>query len=98
MAEQIEVSGNRAGVPGEVYAAWLDGAQHAAMTGGGAAECDPIVGRRFTAWDGYIDGTNLELDPGAAHRAGRGGPASSPRDAPDSRVEVHARRRATPAP
>lgn len=87
MAEQIEVSGTVAATPARVYMAWLDPAQHAAMTGGGAAECDPIVGGRFTAWDGYIAGTNLELVPEQrivqAWRT-----TEFPADAPDSRVEV----------
>jgi len=87
MAEQIEVSGTVATTPARVYMAWLDPAQHAAMTGGGAAECDPIVGGRFTAWDGYIAGTNLELVPETrivqAWRT-----TEFPADAPDSHVEV----------
>ena len=87
MAEQIEVSGTVATTPARVYAAWLDPIQHAAMTGGGAAECDAMVGGRFTAWDGYIAGTNLELVPELrivqAWRT-----TEFPADAPDSRVEV----------
>src|SRR5437016_2680599 len=42
--------------PERVYHAWLDGAQHSAMTGG-AATVDPHVGGAHTAWDGYITGT-----------------------------------------
>lgn len=49
--------------PEEVYTAWLDSAQHAAMTGG-AADVNDTIGERFSAWDGYIEGTNLELEPG----------------------------------
>jgi activator of HSP90 ATPase len=49
--------------PNEVYAAWLDGKSHAAMTGGGWATASPKVGAEFTAWDGYIAGTNLQLEP-----------------------------------
>ena len=48
--------------PEELYDAWLDGEMHTEMTGGDAT-CEPIVGAEFTAWDGYITGTNLELDP-----------------------------------
>jgi uncharacterized protein YndB with AHSA1/START domain len=33
------------------------------MTGGDATS-DPRVGGEFTAWDGYITGTHLELVPG----------------------------------
>lgn len=45
-----------------LYNAWLDGELHAEMTGGGAS-CTPEEGSEFTAWDGYIWGTNLKLEP-----------------------------------
>ena len=32
------------------------------MTGAGASS-DPKVGGRFTAWDGYITGIHMELEP-----------------------------------
>ena len=47
-----------------VYAAWLDAEKHAQMTGG-AATVDPTVGGFHSAWDGYIAGRILELEPGA---------------------------------
>jgi uncharacterized protein YndB with AHSA1/START domain len=50
--------------PQAVYDAWLDSRAHSAMTGG-AAEISPLVGGKFTAWDGYISGTTLALVPGA---------------------------------
>ena len=50
--------------PQEVYHAWLDSSQHAAMTGG-AAEVNDQVGATFSAWDGYISGVNLELEEGS---------------------------------
>ncbi|MFA6474693.1 MAG: SRPBCC domain-containing protein [Patescibacteria group bacterium] len=46
-----------------VYTAWLDGEKHGAMTGG-QATASKKVGEKFTAWDGYISGKNLELVPG----------------------------------
>lgn len=49
--------------PAAIYEAMLDGKQHTKMTGG-KATCKAKVGGAFTAWDGYISGTNLELDPG----------------------------------
>ncbi|MDB5411590.1 MAG: Activator of ATPase [Rhodospirillales bacterium] len=49
--------------PRAIYDAWLDGPRHSAMTGG-KAEAAPAVGGTFTAWDGYISGRNLELEPG----------------------------------
>lgn len=49
--------------PERIYRAWLDASEHAAMTGGGATS-EPRVGGGHTAWDGYIRGTHLELEPG----------------------------------
>jgi uncharacterized protein YndB with AHSA1/START domain len=48
--------------PERVYRAWLDSAEHGAISGG-RAEIQATVGGRFTAWDGYIQGTTLELEP-----------------------------------
>jgi activator of HSP90 ATPase len=70
----------------ELYAAWLDGDRHAQMTGAGAEGSDQ-VGGQFSAWDGYITGTNLELEPGRrivqAWRT-----SQFPQAAPDSRLEI----------
>jgi len=73
--------------PEEIYAAWLDGAGHAGMTGGKRAEAGAAVGDRFTAHDGYISGENLVLEPGRrivqSWRTTR-----FAADDPDSRIEV----------
>ena len=45
-----------------IYDAWLSSDEHSAMTGG-LAEIDPQVGGRYSAWDGYIEGETLELEP-----------------------------------
>ena len=50
--------------PQEIYDAWLDAEEHEAMTGGQPAETSAEPGGGFTAWNGYITGQNLELDPG----------------------------------
>jgi uncharacterized protein YndB with AHSA1/START domain len=72
--------------PQQVWAAWLDGAAHEAMTGA-AAEAEPRVGSRHSAWDGYITGENLELDPG--RRIVQSWRTSEfPAGAGDSRLEV----------
>ena len=62
MSESIELSHVIPASPNAIYEAWLNEDEHADMTGGDAA-CDPRVGGRFTAWDGYIKGTILELEP-----------------------------------
>ena len=48
--------------PEQVYNAWLDSNLHSVMTGGEAV-CSTKMGASFTAWDGYIEGTNLALVP-----------------------------------
>lgn len=50
-------------MPDEVYDAFMDADKHSAFTGS-KATCDPKVGGKFTAWDGYISGRNLELEKG----------------------------------
>jgi uncharacterized protein YndB with AHSA1/START domain len=62
MLESFEISTILPTDPQRVYEAWLDGRKHGQFTGG-AAEVDPRVGGRFTAWDGYIQGRTLELEP-----------------------------------
>jgi activator of HSP90 ATPase len=47
--------------PDEIYDALLNERRHAAFTGSGAT-CDRRVGGKFTAWDGYISGTNITLE------------------------------------
>jgi uncharacterized protein YndB with AHSA1/START domain len=49
--------------PTAVYDAWMSSAGHTAMTGA-EARVDPRVGGEFSAWDGYIHGRTLELEPG----------------------------------
>ena len=49
--------------PKAVYDAWLDSRSHGAMTGA-KAKASAKKGAAFTAWDGYITGRNLVLEPG----------------------------------
>jgi uncharacterized protein YndB with AHSA1/START domain len=46
--------------PNDVYDALMTGRQHAAFTGA-SARISAKVGGKFSAYDGYIHGTNLEL-------------------------------------
>lgn len=70
----------------EIYRAWLESKGHTAMTGS-PAKVDGRVGGKFSAWDGYISGTTLELTPNQrivqAWRT-----SEFPDEAPDSRVEI----------
>jgi activator of HSP90 ATPase len=63
MALEFKVSTVIAASPDELYAAWLDSESHTNMTGGQARVNDE-VGATFEAWDGYIHGRNLVLEPG----------------------------------
>lgn len=45
-----------------LYTAWLNSEEHSLMTGSQANVSDR-VGECFEAWDGYIEGKNLELEP-----------------------------------
>jgi activator of HSP90 ATPase len=49
--------------PDAIYRAWLSSDEHGAMTGG-SATIDPTVGGAYEAWDGYITGRTLALEPG----------------------------------
>ena len=70
-----------------IYAAWLDSGEHSRMTGGKAI-VDPSVGGEYSAWDGYIEGKTLELEPG--RRIVQSWRSSDfPLGAGDSRLEVH---------
>jgi activator of HSP90 ATPase len=86
MTETIHATAVLEATPKAIYEAWLDGDKHALMTGGGATS-NGHVGQRFTAWDDYITGTHLELQPGRrivqAWRT-----TQFPASAPDSRVIV----------
>ena len=62
--ETIELSRYLPAPPLRIFDAWLDAADHAAMTGGKATVASREVGGRYTAWDGYIDGSHVALEPG----------------------------------
>src|SRR6266852_5078544 len=61
--ETIQVSGVIHASPERIYQAWLDSEEHTRFTGG-KASVESGIGGRFTAWDGYIEGTTIELEPG----------------------------------
>lgn len=70
----------------KLYKAWLTSKEHAAFTGG-AAKVAPKVGAKFTAWDGYITGKNLELK--ANKKIVQSWRTSEfPEGAPDSKLEI----------
>ena len=66
LSEKTKVIKHKVFIPAksaQVYDAYVNAKKHSDFTGG-KATCDPKVGGRFTAWDGYIIGKNLELTRG----------------------------------
>ena len=72
--------------PAEIYGAWLSTRGHTLMTGS-PARVSGKAGGKFTAWDGYIFGKTLELEPDRrivqAWRT-----TEFPDEVPDSHLEV----------
>ena len=62
MSVEFRISDLISAPPEELYDAWLDSEIHSKMTGG-KAEVSDQIGGMFSAWDGYIKGENLELNP-----------------------------------
>ena len=89
--ESVEASAVIPATAKRIYEAWLDPAEHAAMTGSSATAAGEGVGAPSTAWDGYTEAENLELEPGKRIvQAWRS--ADFPAGARDSRLEVVLRR------
>jgi activator of HSP90 ATPase len=62
MSDSLKMSDIIPATPQEIYEAWLDSKKHSAMTGSKAV-IEAEVGGTFTAWEEYISGTNIELEP-----------------------------------
>jgi len=84
--ESFTISTTLPAKPEAIYNAWLSSRGHSGMTGS-PAEVQAEIGGAFKAWDGYIWGKTLELEP---HRqivqAWR--TSEFPEESPDSRVEI----------
>jgi activator of HSP90 ATPase len=63
MSKEFEVTTIIDAPAQDIFNAWLNSEQHSAMTGG-SANVSAEIGETFIAWDGYIKGTNLDLQPG----------------------------------
>ncbi|HEY3246925.1 MAG TPA: SRPBCC family protein [bacterium] len=63
MPKTIRQSVTVKATPARIYGMLMDATQHARLTGG-KATISRKVGGRFTAFDGYAEGVNLELRPG----------------------------------
>ncbi len=86
MAESIRVETVLPAPAQRIYEAWLDAEEHGEFTGG-EAEIDPTVGGRHSAWDGYIQGVTLELEP-YSRIVQSWRTTEFPEGSPDSRLEV----------
>jgi uncharacterized protein YndB with AHSA1/START domain len=86
MGKPLKLVATFATDPLDVYDAWISGERHAAMTGAPATS-EPHAGGEFTAWDGYITGWHLELEP-AVRILQTWRTSEFPEGAADSRVEV----------
>jgi uncharacterized protein YndB with AHSA1/START domain len=86
MPDEFTTSAFIPALPMAVYLAWLDGAKHSEMTGADA-HVEAAIGGPYDAWDGYIHGTTLALDPGR-RIVQRWRTAEFPGDAPDSTIEL----------
>jgi activator of HSP90 ATPase len=86
MADQFTTTAKFPAAAKELYDAWLDTKKHGEMTGS-TAFVTPGIGGKFSAWDGYIEGTTLELEPNKRIvQAWRS--SDFPEGSPDSRVEI----------
>lgn len=86
MPEQLRITIILPVMAEHLYNAWLDSEQHAAFTGA-SAEIVPKVGGEFSAWDGYIQGKILLLEP--FQRIMQSWRTSDfPSEAPDSQLEI----------
>lgn len=62
MVDSFEISDIIPATPKEIYTAWLNSKNHSAMTSS-PAEVDTVIGGKFSAWEEYIEGTTVELEP-----------------------------------
>lgn len=64
MPTTVQQSVSLTAAPAALYAMYLDAAQHAAFTGGGAVQIEAVAGTAWSAFDGRIHGRMLALTPG----------------------------------
>ena len=62
MKDSLELSVNLNVTAEKLYSDWLNSEAHSKFTGS-PARIDPSLNGKFTAWEGYIFGTNKSFDP-----------------------------------
>lgn len=84
--EAFEMVEDLDATPGEIWEAWTNPELHTEFTGSEATG-EAVEGGAFTAWDGYIEGRHVTLEPG--RRIVQTWRTSEfPDFAPDSYVEI----------
>jgi activator of HSP90 ATPase len=86
MTEKLTMSDIIPAKPEDVYNAWLDSEKHGEMTGS-KAKVEPGIDGKFTAWDGYIEGLTVEMDPGRRILQ-KWRTNNFPEGSPDSKLEI----------
>jgi uncharacterized protein YndB with AHSA1/START domain len=86
MPDAFRITSMVPGLPERVYAAWLDSAAHAAITGG-TAKIDATIGGKFAVLDSHVHGRTIELL--LSRRIVQTWRAKEfPGSSPDSRLEI----------
>ena len=62
MTYDFEVSDQIPASPNEIFSVWMSSEGHSEMTGG-EAHVDGTVGGAYDAWNGYIHGKTIALEP-----------------------------------
>ncbi len=86
MTEELKLTVTLPASAKEIYETWLDSKKHSAMTGS-EASVEARINGTFTAWDGYIEGTTIELEPNQ-RIIQKWRTTDFPSDSPDSRIEI----------
>jgi uncharacterized protein YndB with AHSA1/START domain len=86
MAAIIKISVILPAKPERVYKAWLNSKEHTEMTGS-KATASAQAGKKFTAWDNYIQGKNIKLEP-YKRIVQSWRTTEFPADVPDSKLEL----------
>jgi activator of HSP90 ATPase len=61
MLDSFSISKVIHAAPEKVFNSWLDSMKHSAFTGAEAI-IDPVIGGKFSAWDGYISGDTVLIE------------------------------------
>ncbi len=86
MAEQFTLQMMIPAKTEQVFLTWLDIKLHTTITGGNY-QVEPVAGGKFSAWDGYISGSFIDIEP--SQRISMNWRASEfPEDAPDSKLTI----------